>query len=411
MRIEELLRNHGVGGGGNKGSKLNVFTQLNEPTIKEGVWIQTEHNHRKVVNDTELYFSNDWVNPSLGLVASYPAVFTNYSLVSHGQYVYAIGGLQINTAVVNCYRYDTILNVWSQIANMPSSVFGAKCVSVGQYIYVIGGREGTSEPGSRLVRRYDTITNTWTSLMLIPQAGKYNHGLVATDTKIYLIGGDAIASSTMGTSDLVIYDIATNTWSSGSSLVEVNSSPQVAIIGDFIWLMGGTNQSTRRTRVMRYSIANNTWEQVTTHLNNFQSHNYWMFSIGTNLYIPFLNNGVYKYNTLVNTWELITPTVYGNFLNSTKLNNRFYVIAGASTSNTYFSFTAKPFDENTFLLFRSHERLGSYYTQLLSSDKGIEGAFNRVLSGFNNAWLYVNGDIQEYPTYYGNGIEWVKFKN
>ena len=43
-----------VGGGG---SGLNIFTQLSEPAIKEGIWIQTTKSYRKAIIERSIFLS------------------------------------------------------------------------------------------------------------------------------------------------------------------------------------------------------------------------------------------------------------------------------------------------------------------------------------------------------------------
>ena len=50
-----------MGGGASSGglAGLNIFTQPNEPTKKDGIWIQTNNQYEKIITDARILNQNN----------------------------------------------------------------------------------------------------------------------------------------------------------------------------------------------------------------------------------------------------------------------------------------------------------------------------------------------------------------
>ena len=111
---------------------------------------------------------------------------------------------------------------WQDVAPLPQTLFGAATATDGTYVYAFGGYHFPENIGSTLdtVYRYTPSTDTWTTLAPMPQPS-----LIATavyypaTNKIYVFGGATRTPDPIINYDTtLIYDIATNAWSSGATM-------------------------------------------------------------------------------------------------------------------------------------------------------------------------------------------------
>jgi N-acetylneuraminic acid mutarotase len=135
---------------------------------------------------------------------------------------------------------------WTFIADMPIDLYGAACASDGASIYCAGGYS-FSFPGlvPQLIR-YDPGTNTWTALAPIPVPSSMASAVYYPPTnKIYVFGGSDPDAATVNNLNQ-IYDIASNTWSTGTPLPDLRAFMASGYSPDNgkIYLVGGYNTST-----------------------------------------------------------------------------------------------------------------------------------------------------------------------
>lgn len=128
---------------------------------------------------------------------------------------------------------------------------------------------------------YDPITNTWYTITSSSWTGTYSPRLGAAyagyNGKIYVVGGygeGASAATALNTSTTQIYDIATNTWSTGTALANVNALAAATVVGTKVYMFGGTNSANVAAAlgagaaqnlqpVNIYSTAAGSWSQGT----------------------------------------------------------------------------------------------------------------------------------------------------
>lgn len=170
-----------------------------------------------------------------------------------------------------------------------------------------------------------------------------------------------------------------------------------------------------------YDVDSQTWTKLTD--VPFSVYDHTAVAIGTKIDVigGFYNTSTFKnfyvFDTMNKIWTKLTDlTLAAAGHTSVNIGSKIYMLGGGdvpsySKTHKVYSFTAKVFEEDTLVIFRNHDLLGTYYTELLTPSKGIEGLFSTLLSGFNNAWMYYDSDIQELPAYYGDGTKWIKFKN
>ena len=112
---------------------------------------------------------------------------------------------------------------WEIRAPLPIDLYGGAAASDGTYAYVAGGYSlSMGEPLDTLFR-FDDATNTWTTLAPMPMPALMASAVYHPPTnKIYVFGGE---DGENGTNYAItrIYDIATNTWTTGTEMPDIRS--------------------------------------------------------------------------------------------------------------------------------------------------------------------------------------------
>lgn len=415
------IRNHGIG---NRSGKMNIFCQTTEPLLKEGIWIQSnnEENINSILIDETPYLPNDWVKGESFM--SMPTLREDVVAILVNSKIYCIGGYNGSDGWSNKVEiYDINLNTWSVGANIPvgRNIFG--CCAVNNKIYCIGGMERSSGIYTNSLYIYDVVTNTWSTGSNMPTA-RYGLSSVVFNNKIYCFGGygNTTYQPMMGTylPLIEIYDIATNTWSTGSSVPEMFHSAGCVINGTKVYIIGGSrSNSTYCNHVNIYDIATNTWS-IGSNMPTAR-YAFGCSSVGNKIYcfggdLSKIYDTVEIYDIDTNTWSTSTKMVKMiRGMGCTNAANRIYCIGGRSDtgylSDVYvYSLISKQYNEGTVVIERHDNYFGKYQTQF-TKFKNVLGKFNSFLSVFDNAWFFKSSKLQEYPSYYGDGSKWIKFKN
>ena len=170
---------------------------------------------------------------------------------------YVISGVS-NGAIVNTnYRYDATTNSWTTLAPIPTGQEAVTAACLDGRIYVMGGG------GTNQMFIYDIASNTWGSGAATPQpieaavAG-------ALDGKVYLVGGDSDFTPGNGVYNTVsVYDVASNTWSTGSPMPTGSSNAGGVQVGNFLYVAGGWGNSSpgsNLTETERYDMSSDAWD-------------------------------------------------------------------------------------------------------------------------------------------------------
>jgi Kelch motif len=106
-------------------------------------------------------------------------------------------------------------------------------------------------------RIYDIATNTWTTGAPIPEPnGLSDHATAYWDGKIYVAGG---YNGSGAISTLRAYDIASDTWSTLASMPTAEYLAGFGIINGKLYIASGNNGVTELPNLQIYDIATNTW--------------------------------------------------------------------------------------------------------------------------------------------------------
>lgn len=363
----------------------NVFLQPNEPSIKEGIWLQDDTlTFDNIAFDADISGEENWdITNDYG---SLPYSFYDGAIISIDNDIYLFGGAS-STKVT--YKYNTVTKQFTKLSDIPVAFFEHTATLVGTNVYLIGGR--LNNP----VYKYDTLTDTYTALTSLPSNLRFVSA-TAIGTNIYIFGNNGNNGNY-----IYKYDTLANTFTKMTALTPAAVRYHItASVGKNIYIFYGTN-------TYKYDTINDTCVSLSTSPLTFNGGG--IASIGANIYL-FEGYSVYKYDTLTDTFTQLEDGSL-NLVRShtvTINNNQIYILGGANTQQKIkvFSINTKTYEDNSILISQS---AGDYATQLVSMPRTT----GRMLFHFYDAWHYTqaNGLSKTIPTYYGNGTEWVKFKN
>lgn len=166
-----------------------------------------------------------------------------------GTSIYLFGGIISGSSASNssssaCYRYDTVTDTWSVIANYGNGSHGYSILaaaSLGTKIYTFGGYQQTLTTLRNFVWEYDTLTNEWSSKTGAPSVLGW-HSATTVGSKIHILGG---SSGTTGTAITNlsprhnIYDPATDTWTVGTDIPLGRLGHGAAFVNNILYIVGG----------------------------------------------------------------------------------------------------------------------------------------------------------------------------
>jgi N-acetylneuraminic acid mutarotase len=204
--------------------------------------------------------TNGW---SIGAPAPY-AAGSCCSAVINGK-IYIAGGLvgvisgttdlgvSTNAAAV----YDPVANVWSSLPPLPftttNGINHAASGTDGNKFYIFGGRDDHHAPaiGYSTVQIYDPASNTWatsvdsgSTLAPLPQERGGMGKAVYYNGDFYVMGGETVTGGTGATPNNVynrvdIYNVASNTWRSGTPMPTARHGIFPVLRGNRIYVVGG----------------------------------------------------------------------------------------------------------------------------------------------------------------------------
>ena len=295
----------------------------------------------RIIFGITLFFANGNIcSAQWTTKTSIPANIAQHGLVSHPNgniYLFnGYNGISSFSFSNIFYIYNTLTNIWTMGPNVPYAARGVGyCLGSDNNIYCIAGASGSV---TNSFVRFNPSTNTWSVLALCPN-GSFEGALASYNNKVYYSGGELNETS------LRIYDISSNTWTTGTSLpTGVMMHKMVSTNNGFLYVFGGWSLNNGPISVVqRYNIASNTWSTVSAMPTQKNSYGACLGSdgriyiiCGKNAYVngsgPFYSN-VNIYDPVLNTWSTGTshPTAHGE-LAAVSSNCGIFAIGGTSGS-------------------------------------------------------------------------------
>jgi N-acetylneuraminic acid mutarotase len=239
------------------------------------------------------------VDPA-GQIQAWPAADTAHSLsanralnclVAYNGYLYSIGGStsgdnanNVTTVQSSLIAADGTIGNWSTLTVLPAGRGSAGCAASNGFLYVVGGYTGAGSMDGAVL--YDsigssgTIGGSWTTSTTDPTHINANfkpvhNGVFAYGNNLYSIGGEFSSGSGTGHNTGTSYapinsDGSLGTWVSGSSLTGNYSARAYALVGNYLYAMGGVISSSGTAQnAVEYVVINSngtlgTWATTTS---------------------------------------------------------------------------------------------------------------------------------------------------
>lgn len=178
--------------------------------------------------------------------------------VSDGTFVYAGGGADLAKGMFHkdLWKYDPQSNSWTALAFSPDYHYHSQAVYFGGRIFNIGGyNENFPQEVTDTTRIYNIATNTWTTGEPMPQP-LAQMATALWDGVIYLAGGNNFAGRV---NTLYAYDIGSDTWRTLAPMPEALTLPGFGVIEGKLYVAGGSGDAGYLNTLYIYDIATNQW--------------------------------------------------------------------------------------------------------------------------------------------------------
>ena len=288
------------------------------------------------------------------ITASGPSARSLCRAASYGKYIYIIGGfVSSGTNHKELWRYDTIANVWTQLANAIDNVTPAS----GTQVYAPAGNAFVHNgkiyvPG----QHYDIKTNTWSNTdpamfgSGCPWWGNgnyvYSHA-PAGGTKVLLSSGGKLVRSGATYPTLAIsvaesmsrLNLSDNSVTKSLTRDVLSAAGSGVFVGTTPYLFGGTGSTGRSAALRAYNISSNSWATKASGPDSRSSHA--AAVQGSNMYIQGGYNGsnmndLWVYRAGSNSWSQITlsglPSI--NRHSMVSCGGCLYIFGGTTNSDS-----------------------------------------------------------------------------
>jgi hypothetical protein len=385
---------------------------MNEPEKKDGIWIQSDSQYKKIITDARILNQNndvwasvsDIVNTPNGMGYLYQYAGVVYMYVDHHIYIININNWTITDT--GSKLYDVWENTSSNICN------------IGSYLYYLGYSSSSYGDGNLFVYKYNIINKTTTKIYNVSYFD-YGHNLILCKPFMYndhLCIGFYDNSSTISFN---IYDfVSKSSIITGPTYFSHNTIDPVVIYNGCIYYVDINVNGGSDYGLYRY---NGVWTRISIpdiDTNNFPYNTPYLLLYNNELHLLCCTRYKYhyKYNTVNNSFiKLADPAFRYSPENSYYLavDNDIYIFMQASNVYSHevikYSLSYNVFDPNTLIIQRGEDN-GKYKTAFADLTKSVSGV-NRFISGFDDCYYYGTGSFEAAPMYYGNGSQWIRFKN
>ena len=379
-----------IGGGASSGGTagLNIFTQPNEPEKKDGIWIKTNNQYEKCIVDNHHLMSQTgvWSDVIKDIPANsndtiFDAFLYNGNIaLLHGQYIGdgRYSGYRIILFNGTSYSYINL--------NIGHYVHGIKCAVYNNKIYIFGYSEQDYSPNGINSRLYIYDGSTTTTVTLTNEVSS-DASVVVYNNKIHTIG-------------IRHYSYDENVWT------ELTPCPHYyfteAIVFDGAIHVVSYNVNTSKGSP-HYKYSGSSWTELSDAPVNF----WYGTTVIYNGELHILSDSYhYKYNG--NTWTQVSIPPLNAVSKAVTYNNSIYIFNADGRAS--FTTPARVYNPNTVILQRGDQHDGIYNTAIASTS--ITGDNSRFVSGFDDCYYFADSAFDwNAPMYYGNGSQWIKFKN
>jgi N-acetylneuraminic acid mutarotase/chitodextrinase len=306
---------------------------------------------------------------------------------------------------------------WTRLTDAITQKVEAQAVVYDEKLYVFCGIIDTVLPnGSKRllpnnsIERYDPTNNTWTSLATLPDvAGLTHYAIALADDRVWLAGGRLNATNQV-TDKVWVYNITTNSWTSGPNLPNNLASGAMLKLGRKLhYFAGGTHLPTDRNYlcvltsyhyVLDLDNESAGWSAgaftpLPPHIQSIHSST---VQLGGRFYLIGGQYGhdcdtqgaadhdkVFRFDPYLNQWEKMAalPTANSHNEGATfALDGKIYTIAGEITGNQIREYNP---DTDTW-------RIAGYLKNELNKSMKLIGPVAKVI---RNKIILANGGLNQ----------------
>ncbi|CAM2107007.1 kelch-like protein 38 [Caretta caretta] len=178
--------------------------------------------------------TNQWLS-----LAKHPVRLYKASAVSLHSNIYVLGGMPVSCEKSpvsdNVYIFSLKLNQWRLVEHMLVPRYSHRSIAYKNYIFSIGGI-GEKQEILNSMERYDSIYNIWENMANMPVA-VLHPAVAAKDQRIYLFGGEDVMQNPVRL--IQVYHISRNMWFRMETRMVKNVCAPAVLIGDRIIIVGG----------------------------------------------------------------------------------------------------------------------------------------------------------------------------
>ena len=382
---------------------LNVFTQETEPETKLGVWIQTPHQHEQVIvgkNNTyniKYVYTGEWESKStLPISNAY-----NFAAAAYNDKLYMIGDGGYGSITAS-YAFDG--TSWSKTTNSPSMITdGAFAVVHNDKLYLLGGVSNTQK-----VKVFDGTT--WSQFKYIIPYSFCNGCAVSYNGELHVMGG---SSTSLGIKHYTTDGSGNNTFVKLADLPYALCSGCAVVYNDEIHILGSSVAPYNQ----HYAFNGNTWRQVSTLPYNFLRGSAVVYDGEIHILGGYTSPYTQHYKYDGNTWSEVDTLPYAFYDGVAVIyENKINLVGGYRNKYHYASTITASLDPNVFgkyvhIYQDPSSDNGTYATDFISG-LTVSGENNKFPSGFDDIFYTdESNNLEASPTYYGDGTQWIKFKN
>lgn len=241
------------------------------------------------------------------------------SAVVNGK-MYVFGGVDSQGPILRSDVYTPGSNSWSRLPDLPKRITHAQPVVDGQYVWLVGGYVGTGNGWEQLwatreVWRFDTVSQKWSAMAQLPTARGSGASVLLGRNLHYFGGGD---SSRRDVSEHYVLNLDDTSagWSQRAAMPNARTHLAGAVIGGRIYAIGGQhgvdNAAVCQTEVDVYDLATNKWTKVGSMPRTLSHHTAATFTLNGRIVVlgGEISPGVFSkyaisYNPSTNTWTTL----------------------------------------------------------------------------------------------------------
>lgn len=389
---------------------INIYIQQEEPTFKEGIWLQTDKNISRdfeILNSEYKGFTHFDVWRNLDSVAS---GVVNSIHIDSEDYVYLMSGNQ----TYNYYqasRYNKVTKETEILETMPRAFYYGAGVEIEGKLYMFGGDTNLGNCKAGLV--YDIENNLYSDLASMPFGCKPSMIINLGNELLILcsyIQGSLNSETT--TNKVLLYDIENNIYTEKLAPFYFDSSKTKVLVGEDLFIIGGyLEKSVKSKYVYKWNLRTDEVTQLCELPESMTSTVYCCYALGKIVCISKTTGFIYDIalNSFEERPELAASQGVKSFTNNNK-TNELLTIDYDGRYPKYMQYTIVPTYSNTkdCIVLQQRKGLNKFETVMWP----CRNTSSRLLTGFDDIIYYSTetGIDDTIPTYYGTGNKWIKIR-